>query len=481
MILLSWGGSDMILKPSSCIGCPLYQHGAYYTPDHIVDDSEVMFIAQNPGVDEEAGHKLIKRHHYGSQYSDEFTQVEPQPLIGETGQLFDKRFLPLTGLYREQVSVGNAIRCRPGTSLNLNPNDLPSISNKMHLERSDALIVKALKHCKDAHLHIPPSVKLVVTMGSHALFQLTGVHNVSEWRGYALDHRFVNSHTTMDTSYYHDLFIPTYGEGYRTYVTMHIAALFKGENKKYYHATLQDFAKIKRLLNGSWPSPLPQWSDNSPLKWPKYAAFDTEYYPDNNKLIRWSLCDIDYNLYCVESENTPYERIPIQQGSTVVIQNALADISHLANIVDFTQVNVEDMMLAHSVLWTGEPHSLNYIASLYGTFNRYKHLDHDLPQLYSALDAYVPMYMWRHHFIPEFKADQQSWKVYKKFRLPLIDIINKAQMSGSKVNTSRLAEVQRIFQDKVDQIKVRSKEVVGDEQFNIGGSKQLKEEIYGHI
>ena len=100
----------MIPKPSSCIGCPLYHNSQYFTPDTIVPDSKVLFIAQNPGPDEEAGHKLIKRHWHGSQYLDEHTQVQPAPLIGATGQLFDRQFLPLTGLKRPEISLANSIR-----------------------------------------------------------------------------------------------------------------------------------------------------------------------------------------------------------------------------------------------------------------------------------------------------------------------------------------------------------------------------------
>jgi DNA polymerase I-like protein with 3'-5' exonuclease and polymerase domains len=140
---------------------------------------------------------------------------------------------------------------------------------------------------------------------------------------------------------------------------------------------------------------------------------------------------------------------------------------------------VEDMMLAHSVLWTGEPHGLNYIASKYGAFNRYKHLSEDSPQLYSALDAYEPMYMWRSHFIPEFKKDKQSWRIYKDIRLPLINIINKAQLTGARLDGQRLLEVQRILQERIDSIKEQARVVTGDDSFNIGGSKGLKERIYG--
>lgn len=485
----------MIEKPSACSGCPFQHYGRYFTPDIMVASSKVLFVAQNPDPDEEVGHWKFSREAY--------KQVQPQPLIGATGQLFNNKFLKEASLKRSEVSLANAIRCRPGEALGLRADALPPLTNKMKLETSNADIVKALKHCKAAYLKIPTSIKTIVTMGSYALYQQTGISNVTDWRGYALDYDSTDNFITVDTSTYHDLFISKSLQDCRgrssasvssqvrepkrqtLFVTMHIAALFKGENKKYYHATLADFGKLKKLREGSWPLPLPAYNTNSPLQWPKYAAFDTEYYwndinrQNNNKLIRWSLCDTQYNLYCVESENTPYERIPIVEGSTVVIQNALADIAHLSHIVDVSKVNVEDMMLAHSVLWTGEPHSLNYIASVFGSLNRYKHLSSDQPQLYSALDAYEPMYIWRNSLIPDFKADKESWHIYKKYRLPLINIINKAQQTGAALDSSRLLEVQQILQERIASIKTKARAVVGDDSFSIGGIKRVKEEIYG--
>ena len=482
----------MIEKQSSCIGCPFYKHGKHFTPDLVNENSKVFFIAQNPGSNEEAGQKLIKRHYIGyGQHHDEYVNVQPQPLLGATGVLFDNKFLPLSGLKRSEVSLGNVIRCRPGLSLGLKSDELPKLTTTMKLEHSNADIVKALKHCNNAYLHIPQSTQLIVTMGRYAMFALTGIQNeeteyskrqgvVESWRGYAVSVPADSSlHHTIDTSIYHDLCVDSSDKV--ILFTMHIAALFKGMNKRFYHATMQDFHKIKLLLNKQWPKPLPAWDSNPPITWPKVSCFDTEYNPsDNDSLIRYSLYDATNNhLHVVEAIDVSKRKIYIAENSIVLMQNALADIGHLANIVDFSNVMVEDLMLAHSVLWTGEPHSLNYIASKYGAFNRYKHLSSSEPQLYSALDAYEPFYIWRNSIIPDFKKDEQSYKIYKQYRLPLINIINKAQQTGISLNSERLNKVQEIFYDRLQEIQYKAKMITSDDDFNIGGSKRMKEEIYG--
>lgn len=471
-----------ITKPSSCVGCPFYTKGDYFVPDKMIEGSKVLILAQNPGKDEIEGHALSKRHWIGNgKYHDEFIQVRPQPLIGAVGQMLNTKFLPLSTLKREQVSVGNAIRCRPGTALGLAADELPAVTSKMRLETSKTDIVTAIRHCARVHLKIPASVTTVMAMGGVALYQLTGHTDITNWRGYALrtDRQLVSQSRAVDISTYHDLTQLRRTDTLDIFATMHISALFKGMNKRYYGAVLHDFYKLGQLIKGQWPFGLPTWSDIPPVRWPLYSSFDTEYNPDTNELIRWSLCSAGNKLYCVEAQDTP-DAINIMPNSTVLTQNAIADINHLATIVDFSKVKIEDLMLAHATLHTGEPHSLNYINSVYGAFNRYKHLIHedDQAQLYSALDAYEPLHIWRTYILPAFRKDRESYAVYKRFMLPLIPIINEAQQQGVRLNGQRLEEIQQLYEARLSEIRVESREVVGDPTFNIGGSKQMKEVLY---
>jgi uracil-DNA glycosylase len=472
-----------LLKPTECKGCPFYDKGQYYVPDTVVPGSQVYLIAQNPGPDEEAGLEMLGRHWLGGKQFNETKQVTPQPLIGATGQLLNREFLPLSGLKRSEVSLGNAIRCRPGKALGLKADELPTITAKMSLETSKTDIVRALKHCADAHLHIPKSVKVVVAMGSVALFQLTGHNDGSNWRGYVIrtTRSSMVSHLVRDCNKYHDTSKHLQGDEIDIFSTMHIAALYKGDNKRYWHSILRDFHKLGRFLKGEWPLPLPRWSDKPPTTWPKISSFDTEYNPErNNELIRWSLCDSNNNLYCVERDSNSSQLLSVKKNSTVIIQNALADIIHLSNIIPMGDVTVEDLMLAHATLYTGEPHGLNHINSIYGAFNRYKHLidAEGSAQLYSSLDAYEPMHEWRYGILPEFKKDVQSYKVYKNYMLPLIPIIDEAQQKGARLNGQRLREVQEIYQQRIDIIKMETKELINDSKFNIGGRKQLLSLLY---
>jgi hypothetical protein len=333
------------------------------------------------------------------------------------------------------------------------------------------------------------------------MFAMTGIQSeenefrkklgvMESWRGYGVDvDDFRNPHT-VDTNYYHGLSGPK-----RVYFTQHIAALFQGDldssstgtqgqgGKKYYHATLEDYNRLRLLLQSKWPEPLPTWSTTPPKVWPKYAAFDTEYVPETNQLLRWSLCDVEGNLYGVEHNPDSGLTLPVTPGSTVLAQNWIADYGHFRSLVGEVPVNLEDMFLAHTVLWTGEPHNLNYIQSKYGTLNRYKHLisvdDPATQTLYSVLDAHQPMTMWLRSFLPQFREDPLSWQVYRKYRVKLIEPYWRAEQAGSAVDTARLSDVKAILEERLQGYKLRAQALTGDTTLNLGGRKAMLEYVYG--
>lgn len=480
--------------PSSCEGCPFYKYrsapGNGFVPGKYVPGSKVLFYGQNPGGDEIQGRKLIKRHWFGGKSHDEFIQVEPQPLIGATGKYFEDRFLPYAGLTRGEISLDNAIRCRPGRGLGMAVNDLPPITSKMKLESSRADIVKALKFCRDTYLKVPSTVDTIVAMGRYAMFALTGIQNeendyghktgvMESWRGFAVDVPSFGNFTTVDISAYHPL-----TSRYRIFFTLHIAALFEGMNKRFVHATLQDYDRLRRMREGKWPKPLPRYTVGPPQEWPQWAVFDTEYIPQlDDQLTSWSLCDTANNIHYVDVGDTRTRMYTLQVPATVLFQNVVtsADLRHLHTLVANPHlISLEDMMLAHSVLWPGEPHSLNYISSMFGSVNRYKHLSKDNPELYGALDAYEPWYMWKNHFVPSFRGDPQSEHVYRTYRLPLVSIIHKAQETGAKVDTSRLADIQAIYRARIAGYQARAVELTG-KPIHLGGRTEMLRELYASV
>ena len=164
----------MFSKPSACLGCPLYGNGQGFVPDEIREHAEVLFLAQNPGEHEENGTRVVG---YGTRYGSRVTYLTepcvPAPLIGPTGYLLEREYLPQARLTRNDISLANVLKCRM-TVNGKRTNDMPV----------GKTLQACVTHCTRAYLKIPSSVRLVVAMGAHAWRFLHGPGTITDWRGF---------------------------------------------------------------------------------------------------------------------------------------------------------------------------------------------------------------------------------------------------------------------------------------------------------
>lgn len=386
-----------------------------------------MVYAQGPGEDEEAGRRYV---------GHETREAHPQaPLIGRTGRLLEATYLPLAGLTRDDVSLANSIRCRPN-----HQNTLPPLTQKV--------IQAAIKHCTLAHGPSPKqsqNVRLYVAMGEYATYTLTGLlHGFNGWRGYLLPFRHPWNPLVPTTG----VWVPAPRER-RVFVTYHLAYLFREGAAEL--PTKRDWNKLQKILDGSWPEPYPGHDITPPDPWPSYAAFDTEFAEDQHDyLVRYSIATRDRRVWVVESNRAaPVTTLP---GTTVIMHNAPADLPHLRGLVNLDSVEIEDTMYAHAVLWTGKvetddqkgqqggamSHTLNFLGSLYGRMNRWKHLSRIAPRVYAGGDALGTMDVWEtglHGGLKgELARDPQSQWVYENLQKPLVPIVLKHHQRGIAVD-----------------------------------------------
>lgn len=480
-------------KNTYCVGCPFEHKGKYMVPDKINPQSEVMLIAQNPGLQEERGQKIVKYEWSGGKRWPIMEDVPAQPLIGSTGHMIATQLWKhvQAGVKFEDVSLANVIKCRPD-----NKNTLPPI------EQRDTRL--AIMHCTQHQMHIPPAVKYILALGQVSLWYTTRQKSVEDWRGYALPFRLDHDHVMAKPRPVDFYFDHTDARWHTTPIVMptfHPASLFKGQfdgddsgqsggNKRFFHAIHHDFMKFGQLIRGEWPLPLPAIQHNQvPDIWPTYAAFDTEYNPDDYKVYMWSLADTAGALYVIDDPRIVSKRIGADSTKlvTLIEQNLLADVRHLPLLMDTSKIKViEDTMFAHSVLWTGEPHDLSYILSMYGQFNRHKHLGniyepddiHDIDILYAGLDAYTTLHHAWKGMLTEFKQDQRSWEVYRKYRLPLAYLIGNSEAKGIKVDRQRLQYIEELFVQEIATLQDAARQLTNDEYFNLGSSYQVADVIY---
>jgi uracil-DNA glycosylase family 4 len=422
----------------------MYQDGLGYVGDELRENAPLMIVGQNPGDEEEA---------------------HGQPFIGKTGADQDKTYLPKTGLSREDCSLTNAIRCR----WRGHGNDLPPVDSRLFRD--------ALGHCTRAHARIPSGTKLILATGGYAGVATTGEKvggdPTDSWRGYLVPH--ISSKETG--RHFHDIWVPG-SQSLPVLLTQHTAYLYR--NPEWTPVVLRDWSKVGRYLKGTWPKACPKLTYQAPAIMPHTFAFDTEF--DGPTLHRWSAAtrrqDKTPHVWVVEATPKGTGSV-VQPGSTLITQNALADIGFLGKVFTLQgESTVEDTMLAHAVLFSDLPHSLNFLGSLYSSMNRWKHLGYSgsNPQLYAGADAWGTWEVWE-SLLAEFRQDPTSWTVYKDYTLPLVPIIYKAEQAGMRVNKSRLAEVQgQLAQVRTD-ARLLGQASVGW-PLNLGSPAQVGDYLY---
>lgn len=394
--------------------------------------------------------------------------AESRPFVGKTGLSMEK-YLRDAGLTRDDVSIGNAIRCRWKGS-----NELPEIRSVVARD--------ALRHCATAHLRVPEGTRLLVAQGDYAATQLTE-GPVGEWRGYLRP--FVGRPVQAMAE-------PWVPEDRDTPVllTVHLARLFREPSLTL--PTRLDWAKIPRILSGKWPRKPPQFRLTAPEEWPEVFAFDTEYWheedsaPTSARLTRWSASwgSGDGETCVVETGHAVPARSQLSNLSPrVITQYAPADVHHLARLTGldwrdsvWDHFTIEDAVWKHSVLWSDSQHDLNYLASIYGSYNRHKHLSERDPILYSGLDALVLLEVDQ-ALERELGADPASRRVWETIDRPALRSFVTAQYRGLRINPERVREVLAQADSAAADATLRAQAVAGW-PISLASNPQVGHQLY---
>lgn len=400
----------MITKQSGCHGCPAEHCGAYMCPDDNKPGARVRVVAQNPGEAEVLGRRFV-RWYKGEEGTGEIWENDvPRPLIGKSGYELDHKFLPLAGLSRDEVECCNVIRCRLGNS-----NDLPPLTTTMARQM--------IEHCQRAYWREPHEEQTLVALGAYALWALTGEYegddddadaadddlraskSIDGWRGWLLDYHPVHS----------DVRIPSV----RTFATYHPAFFWRAHWLR--PVGRMDFAKLGRILRGTWPEPFPHIAQSVPQDCASSVGYDTEYNMWTRTLTRyslgWRLADDTPRIHVVEATDMLTYPRPVPRN--LVMQNAEADWPYITSIFGQLPETWDDDMFAHAVLYGTLRHSLDFMGSLYARHNRWKHLQQSDPLTYSGMDALATYDIWQ-QLSRELSRDPASQLLYEHELKPLL-------------------------------------------------------------
>lgn len=402
-----------------------------------------MIVGQNPGAEEEKA---------------------AQPFIGKTGQMMESKFLPLAGLTRDNLSIGNAIRCRLNAS-----NELPPLD--------EAACRAAVEHCTRAHLRIPDGTRLIIAQGAYALYALTGhgankSDHISDWRGFLLPLAPIQRAHRIMTSIY----VPQPGEP-AVLATLHLAAIFSDPTLQL--PNKHDWSRAAQILAGRWPEPMPPIQTDPPARLPSLFALDTEFVPKTRQLIRYSLAwrtrEGEPVVHVVDGSD-PAPLAADSSRQRVIFHHTGADQDY-ADILLPGGYDIEDTMHAHAILWSDLPHDLGFLGSLYGRLNRWKHLEATSPLVYSGADALVTYDAWVDGLAPQLARDRQSEWVYRNLQLPLIPIIRKATRVGLKVDQRAVQAALATLEAKCRDAEAMAQAAVGW-PLNLGSAPQVVMQLY---
>jgi hypothetical protein len=294
---------------------------------------------------------------------------------------------------------------------------------------------------------------------------------------------------------------PQFGET-PVYVTLGIVDLYKNPGME--TVTEWDHAKIRRILDGTYPAPLPpnviahetnrgayrDWFKRAAVA--RWVACDTEFIPRTKHLTILGLlarfADGSLSGLQVDWRNAhPSVRTEIAslykelaQHVRVIFHNCRADIPVLAPLTgvqfeDYKQF--EDTMLAHSVLWCELPHGLEFIASIWGHYPKLKHLKTDDEMVYNFGDVLETDAIWLYLEEEGFKHDPQAEHIYRTQHLKLAPLLHRTVSRGLRIHHDRVRQARLTYEADVEGARRLALATAGW-PINLNSAKQLAQYLY---
>lgn len=420
----------MLQKPQTCAGCPLQTLGQGFMQVEGRGTSGVMLIGESLGEKE---------------------AEEGRPFVGPAGNLLNNA-LTRAGIDRGTLTIANIIFCQPpGNQLIGQPYYEPAAAQCM------------FRHTEPAIRAAKP--KVIVALGGIAFYNLTGIGNILDTRGY-----------------------PVWSDRYQAWVmpTVHPSFVMRG-NYNYESVLIHDLQRAVEIAEHGF---LPQWGnyllDPTPseaLAWAREALKSN--YPLSSDIETagksgqkedqtdlGEVGDPSYIITRISFSSTPFEgmsvpwrseymaaiRLLLESEKDKVWWNGAYDIPRIQyHGVEINGVN-HDGMVAWHVLNSDLFKDLGGVATfLTPTQPRWKHLSSSRPAFYNAVDSDVALRCTLRAFEELKKAG--LWRVYERHVLRLDQITGRMSKVGmpfdrerQMVYAKRIAERRKELDEKLETV-----------------------------
>jgi DNA polymerase len=365
------------------------------------------------------------------------------PFVGDAGVYLNRAFRRL-GLVREQQRIGNVISCRP-------PNDW--LVNSPWESMSIA-------HCF-AHRRQLDGHKVYVTLGVTAtrvilkeLLNIDYSGKMDHWHGYVLGNE--------EQGYV----VPTY----------HPAYLLRG-NQNLFGTVLHDITRAMEVASyGYQEDQIQTIEDPSPAAFADYIqhvpddpnswmAVDLEtvkkQHSDEDELLPSetdSPIRISFSFHPDQGVSVPWEpryypmiREALSMGCAKLFHNERYDVPILNYELFPIRGTILDSMWAWHFLQSDVPKSLGFVAPFYSKLPPWKHLSHDRPAYYSAMDSIQTMRIMLG--IAKHLKEADQWEAYLRYSV-LMDsqVLHPMERVGIGMSREKLKTLEANIDGQVKEI-----------------------------
>ncbi|MBU2052482.1 hypothetical protein KKH13_04735 [Patescibacteria group bacterium] len=420
-------------------------------------NSKIVLIGEAPGATEEQ---------------------QGKPFVGQVGYVLDK-LLAESGLNRNMCYITNVVKERP-------PNN--DIKPFIDLSKKTPYVSQLGKIYLNSLYEELAETKanIFVPIGDIALFALTGLKHITKWRGSIL--------TSISP------------KGVKTIPIIHPAAILR--NYMFIHPTKIDLRRIakecefpeialsKRALyiDGDFDTAVAYVSSCMNVE---EIGFDIETSRDQVTCL--AIAKSPYEAVCIPfyskgkhvfsevlEASLWYEvaKLLSNPNVTKIGQNIHFDASFLFDRYGIITNNIEDTMIAHSVLMPDLPKGLDFLTSIYTREPYYKDegkrwfklgMDDDEFFQYNAKDAAIVMEIWpilKHDL--ERQGNLEAYQRQRDLQQPLMYI----QTKGFRLNNARLERRRIAAVRLVDYIVKKFHQEIKDDTINPASPKQLMDFYY---
>lgn len=449
-------------KPPSCLGCDYYGNGQGFLQQPVNDEKEKAYELY-----------ILSAHPFKA-------DIECQGLAySHYSQYLRDHLVPYTGVQGNSIQYRNVLQCR-GTQI------------------KDTLIERiplpTMARCQEAYSK-SVNAKLVIGLGESVFRYITQGNlrdpsgkpaSFEDWRGYILPLEYTQW-LYRDTP---------------VFITHHPAEFHFNPGVE--RLTEWDFIKVRSILDGTYPKTIPPCILATPetmaetIGWfnqaesAQWVTCDTEFIPDSKYLtilgllarfpdgtlsglqVDWRKADPGIKRELTRRYATLVKKVPI------IFHNCRADIPMLAHNlgVQWSEYKqYEDTMLAHAVLWCELPHGLEFIASVWGRYEKLKHLKVQDELLYNFGDVLETDAIWDTIVNSSFKHDPLAENIYRTQHLKLCPILDATVSRGLRVNQARVHTARLEYEAKVKQAEYLAMASTGW-PINLNSSRQLAWYLY---